>query len=117
MKVFITGGTGTIGHELVRQLLDRADIQRIVVFSRGEHKQVEMQRLYPEYPRNVVRYMIGDCRSASRVAQAMQGCDVAIHAAALKHVPVCEYNPLEAIQTNVNGTANVIDACNAAGIQ
>jgi UDP-N-acetylglucosamine 4,6-dehydratase len=117
LKIFITGATGTLGRELVKQLWERPDVERIVVYSRGEQRQVEMGRDYPEYPTNRIRYMIGDIRSISRLVQAMQGCTHAIHAAALKHVPVCEYNPQEAIKTNVFGTENFLDACNLAGIK
>lgn len=114
-RYFLTGGTGTLSQELVRQLWE--DAKRIVVFSRGEHKQVEMAKKYPEYPKNTIRYVIGDIRDKNRLTKAMAGCEYVIHTAALKHVPVCEYNPQEAIATNIIGTQNVIEACHAAGIK
>jgi UDP-N-acetylglucosamine 4,6-dehydratase len=120
VKIFLSGGTGSLGHEIVRQLWGRKDVERIVVFSRGEQRQVEMSKQYAEYDPsfcNVIRYDIGDVRSPSRLAQAMRGCDTVIHAAALKHVPVCEYNPQEALATNVIGSQNVVDACNMAGVK
>jgi len=115
MRVFITGGTGTLGKELVKQLYDTSE--RIVIYSRDELKQSEMMKVWPEYPDNKMRYMIGDVRNLSRTTQAMRGCDVVYHTAALKQVPMCEYNPQETIETNVIGTRNVIEACNAAGIK
>jgi UDP-N-acetylglucosamine 4,6-dehydratase len=114
-KYFIAGGSGTLGTELVRQLHTTAE--RIVVFSRDEQKQYEMAKVFPEGGKRGLRYMIGDIRSVNRLAQAMRGCDYVIHAAAMKHVPACEYNPQEAIETNVQGSRNVVDACNLAGIR
>lgn len=114
MKLFLSGGTGTLGHELTEQL---GDIDRLVIFSRDEFKQSEMRKQYPEGGERGVRYMLGDVRNESRLIQAMQGCDYVIHAAAMKQVPACEYNPQEAIATNVIGSMNVINACNKAGIK
>jgi len=115
MRILITGGAGFLGNELVRQLYDRCE--RIVIFSRDEHKHSEMQRIWPEYPDNKMRYMLGDIRNVSRLAQAMRGCDAVIHAAAMKEVPAAEYNPQEAVYTNVIGGLNVVDACNVAGVR
>lgn len=114
MKYLITGGTGTLGKELTRQLLPAAE--RIVIYSRDELKQHQMQQIYTEYPKNVMRYVIGDIRDASRLALAMRDIDVVIHAAALKQVPACEYNPFEAIKTNILGTHNVIRAAQDSGV-
>jgi UDP-N-acetylglucosamine 4,6-dehydratase/5-epimerase len=106
--IIIFGGTGSWGSELVRQIVEMYDPKEIRVFSRGEHKQVEMRQKY----RNVknIRYIIGDVRDAGRVDIAMKGVDVAFNLAALKHVPVCEENVFEAIQTNAIGCHNVIKA-------
>jgi len=106
-KVLITGGTGTIGQHLVRRLLqDKPAVIR--VFSRDEHKQFEMQQSLRKY--NNIRYLIGDVRDANRLNRAMEGIDYVFHLAAMKHVPACEYNPFEAVQTNVVGTQNVIQS-------
>ena len=115
MRIFISGGSGSLGTELVRQLYQTAD--RIVVFSRDEQKHVEMQKTYPDLGERGVRYFIGDVRDANRLAQAMRGCDYVIHCAAMKHVHIAEYNPQEAIRTNIIGSMNIVDACNAAGVK
>jgi UDP-N-acetylglucosamine 4,6-dehydratase/5-epimerase len=113
-KVLIIGGTGTIGSSLLRTiLLDLPDVVRI--FSRDEHKQFELQQSMSEYKN--IRYLIGDVRDAQRVHRAMQDIDYVFHVAAMKHVPSCEYNPFEAVQTNVIGTQNVIQASLAAGVK
>jgi UDP-N-acetylglucosamine 4,6-dehydratase/5-epimerase len=106
-SILITGGTGSFGRLYVKTLLRRYRPRKIVVFSRDELKQTEMQR---EYDTPEMRFFIGDVRDLARVQQAMRGIDFVIHAAALKHVPVAEYNPLECIKTNVQGAANVIQA-------
>lgn len=113
--LFVSGGSGTLGHEIARQL--HADIDRLVVYSRDEFKQSEMRKVYPEGGERGIRYMIGDVRDYDRLVTAMQGCDTVIHAAAMKQVPACEYNPQEAIKTNVIGTMNVVNACHAAGVK
>jgi UDP-N-acetylglucosamine 4,6-dehydratase/5-epimerase len=115
MKLFISGGSGTLGTELVHQLYDKCE--RLVVFSRDEQKHVQMRKTFPEGGEKGLRYMIGDIRSTSRLAQAMRGCDYVIHAAAMKHVDIAEYNPQECVLTNVIGSKNVIDACNMADIK
>lgn len=113
-KILITGGTGTIGQHLVRRLLqDEPAVIRI--FSRDEHKQFEMQHSLYEY-RGILRYLIGDVRDLSRLTRAMEDIDYVFHLAAMKHVPACEYNPFEAVKTNVIGTQNVIQAALAAGV-
>ncbi|QNK58366.1 SDR family NAD(P)-dependent oxidoreductase [Paenibacillus sp. PAMC21692] len=104
-KVLIVGGTGTIGHSLLKFILN--DGPRVIrVFSRDEHKQFELQQCYYHYDN--IRYLIGDVRDAERLKRAMQDIDYVYHCAAMKHVPACEYNPFEAVQTNVIGTQNVI---------
>ncbi|SEN65125.1 SDR family NAD(P)-dependent oxidoreductase [Paenibacillus sp. OV219] len=114
-KILITGGTGTIGQALVRQLLlDNPSVIRI--FSRDEYKQFEMQQSLSEYAGSL-RYLIGDVRDADRVSRAMEGIDIVFHLAGMKHVPACEYNPFEAVQTNVIGTQNIIQAALRAGVE
>jgi FlaA1/EpsC-like NDP-sugar epimerase len=105
--VFITGGTGSWGNELVRQLLENYKPKEIRIFSRGELKQVEMKRKFKD-PR--IRYFIGDVRDKKRLAVVLKDVDFVFHLAALKHVPICEENPWEAVQTNIIGTQNIIEA-------
>lgn len=113
-KVLITGGTGTIGRGLVRSLLqDNAEVVRVL--SRDEAKQWEMQQEYGDHPR--LRFLLGDVRDKDRLRRAMEGVDLVFHTAALKHVPACEYNPFEAVKTNVLGTQNVIEAAMETGVQ
>lgn len=106
-SVLVTGGTGSIGSEIVRQAL--ASAPRVVrIFSRDESKQEHLRSQLPED--SPVRFLIGDVRDRDRLRCALEGIDVVFHAAALKHVPACEYNPFEAVQTNVLGTQNLIQA-------
>ncbi|CAM3526876.1 SDR family NAD(P)-dependent oxidoreductase [Marinicrinis lubricantis] len=113
-KILIIGGTGTIGTHLTNRLLqDEPEVIRI--FSRDEHKQWEMQQRLSGH-RNL-RFLIGDVRDADRVRRAMEDIDYVFHLAAMKHVPSCEYNPFEAVQTNVIGTQNVIQAAIAANVK
>jgi UDP-N-acetylglucosamine 4,6-dehydratase len=107
-NVLITGGTGSFGKKCAEHLLQRYTPKRLIVFSRDELKQHEMRVAGFDHP--AMRYFIGDVRDLDRLRRAMVGVDVVIHAAALKQVPACEYNPIEAIQTNVNGGKNVIEA-------
>ena len=113
-NVLITGGTGSFGKAFVRRIIDTRKPQRVVVFSRDEIKQYEMEQ---EFRHPALRFFIGDVRDADRMRTAMVGIDVVIHAAALKHVPAAEYNPWECIKTNVQGAQNVIDAALANGVQ
>jgi len=110
-SILVTGGTGSFGQAFVRTLLDRyPDAERIVVYSRDELKQYEMaQRLGPDHP--AMRYFIGDIRDEARLRRALEGIEVVVHAAALKQVPAAEYNPFEAIKTNVLGAQNLVEAC------
>ena len=107
-NILITGGTGSLGKACARILLDEYSPSRLMIFSRDELKQHEMRIAGFDHPN--LRYLIGDVRDADRLRRAMVGVDVVIHAAALKQVPTCEDNPTEAIQTNINGSKNVIDA-------
>jgi len=106
MNVLITGGTGSLGKTLVKLLLPRINVDRIVIYSRDELKQWEMQKNFND-PK--LRYFIGDVRDLSRLDRAMKGIDVVIHTAAMKQVPACEYQPFEAVKTNIIGAQNVID--------
>ncbi|MCY9514180.1 SDR family NAD(P)-dependent oxidoreductase [Paenibacillus apiarius] len=106
-KILIIGGTGTIGTGLLNHLLS-CNPAVIRIFSRDEYKQFKLQQQYSEYSN--IRYLIGDIRDYQRVVRAMEDIDYVFHAAAMKHVPACEYNPFEAVQTNIIGTQNVIQA-------
>jgi len=106
-RILIIGGSGSWGQELVRQLLAQEKDAMIAIYSRGEHRQVEMARHFSD-PR--LHYIIGDVRDRDRLSLAMRGMDVVFHLAALKHVPVCERNPDEAIKTNILGTLNAVEA-------
>jgi UDP-N-acetylglucosamine 4,6-dehydratase len=112
--VLITGGTGSFGKAFIRVLLDEYKPAKVIVFSRDELKQHEMRAAGFDEPN--LRYFIGDVRDLPRLRRAMDGVDVVVHAAALKQVPACEYNPMEAIKTNILGTSNVIDAALEVGV-
>ena len=112
-KMLVTGGTGTLGKEIVRQLL-KFDPTVVRVFSRDEEKQFEMRQEFREDKR--VRFLIGDIRDAQRIAYAIRDIDIIYHTAALKHVIACEYNPFEALKTNLIGTQNVIEAALEEGV-
>ncbi len=117
-SILITGGTGSFGQCFVRTILRRyPEVKRVVVFSRDELKQFEMaQELSPQkYP--CLRYFIGDVRDRDRLTKAMEGIDYVVHAAAQKQVPACEYNPFEAVKTNILGAQNVIDSAIACGVK
>ena len=115
--LLVTGGTGSFGRRLVTTLLERFHPKKVIVFSRDELKQFEMQSRLTAEQLSSVRFFIGDVRDRDRLYRAFHGVDVVIHAAALKQVPAAEYNPLEAIRTNVIGAANVIDAAIDAGVR
>ena len=106
-SVLITGGSGSFGKKLVKAVLERFHPTRLIVFSRDELKQFEMQR---QFPADCLRWFIGDVRDLQRLRQAMDGVDVVVHAAALKQVPTAEYNPMECVKTNIHGAENVIQA-------
>ena len=107
MKVLVTGGTGSFGHRFVDIFKTRYPDNKIIVYSRDEFKQHEMQKLYPN---GGVEFMIGDIRDKERINEAMEGIDFVFHAAALKHVPNCERDPMEAVKTNILGGTNVMEA-------
>jgi len=117
-SLLVTGGTGSFGRKFIRTILeDYKDVHRIVVFSRDELKQYEMQQELAHFEHPGLRYFIGDVRDKDRLCQAMEGVDTVVHAAALKQVPAAEYNPFECIKTNVLGAQNVIEAALASGVQ
>ncbi|MGE0734856.1 MAG: UDP-N-acetylglucosamine 4,6-dehydratase (inverting) [Alphaproteobacteria bacterium] len=116
-SVLVTGGTGSFGRAFVRALLERHKPARVVVFSRDEDKQAEMAEQLPPAKHPALRYFIGDVRDAERLEMAMRGVDTVVHAAALKHVPVAEYNPFECIRTNVHGAENIVRASMRAGVE
>ena len=114
--LLITGGTGSFGHQFVNYVLKNYKPKKVIIYSRDEYKQFVMDNEYKEH-RDVLRYFIGDVRDDGRLKRAMNGVDYVIHAAALKQVPACEYNPIEAIKTNINGAVNVINASLDAGVK
>lgn len=114
--ILITGGTGSFGHHFVDYVLKNYRPQKLIIYSRDEYKQFIMGNEYKKYD-HIMRFFIGDVRDEARLLMAMKDVDYVIHAAALKQVPVCEYNPNEAIKTNVNGAMNVINAALAANVK
>jgi UDP-N-acetylglucosamine 4,6-dehydratase len=108
--VLVTGGTGSFGRKFTEIVLSRYKPRKFIIFSRDELKQYEMRQEFNEDRYDCIRYFLGDVRDRERLYRAVDGVDVVIHAAALKQVPACEYNPIEAVKTNVLGAANVIDA-------
>ena len=113
--VLITGGTGSFGKKFVEIMLKDSQPKKIIIYSRDELKQYEMQASGFDHPS--LRYFIGDVRDRERLLRAMQGVDVVVHAAALKQVPACEYNPMEAVKTNIMGTSNVVEAALDADVK
>jgi len=113
--VLVTGGTGSFGHKFIELMLAEYHPAKLIVFSRDELKQHEMRVAGFNHPS--LRYFIGDVRDVERLRRAMNGVDIVVHAAALKQVPACEYNPMEAIKTNILGSSNVVEAALDAGVQ
>jgi UDP-N-acetylglucosamine 4,6-dehydratase len=114
-SILITGGTGSLGHELVKQILSLGSISRIAIYSRDELKQYEMKKKFNNDPR--LRWFVGDVRDSLRLKRALHGVSQVIHAAALKQVDTGEYNPMEFIQTNIIGSQNVIETSIDAGVK
>ena len=114
-SILITGGTGSFGKKFIKTVLDRYKPKKVIIYSRDELKQYEMQQVWPDGGQ--MRYFIGDVRDYSRLKRAMDGVDIVIHAAALKQVPAAEYNPFEAVKTNVIGGQNVIDSAIAQKVK
>lgn len=111
-SVLITGGTGSFGHAFTRTVLRRwPEIDRLVIFSRDEQKQFRMEQEFPKDRYPMIRYFIGDVRDYERLKRAMKGIEYVVHAAAMKHVPIAEYNPMECIKTNILGAENLITVC------
>lgn len=111
-SILITGGTGSLGKALTSHILGNfPQVKKLVIFSRDEQKQFEMAQEYPaiEFPQ--IRFFIGDVRDEARVKRALKGIDYVIHAAAMKHVPIAEYNPMECVKTNIMGAENIINSC------
>jgi UDP-N-acetylglucosamine 4,6-dehydratase len=113
--ILITGGTGSFGKKFVEVMLKEYHPKKVIVYSRDELKQLEMRAAGFDHPS--LRYFIGDVRDQERLRRAMHGVDIVVHAAALKQVPACEYNPMEAIKTNIMGTSNVIEAALDSGVE
>ena len=117
-SILVTGGTGSFGKKFIITILQRyPEVERVVVFSRDELKQFEMEQEFPESRFPAIRYFIGDVRDNARLLRAFEGIDIVIHTAALKQIPACEYNPTEAIKTNILGAQNVIEAAIASGVK
>ena len=115
--VLITGGTGSFGQKFTEIVLKRYKPKKLIIFSRDELKQFGMRQRYPEEQYDCLRFFIGDVRDRERLYRAFDGVDIVVHAAALKQVPACEYNPLEAVRTNVLGATNVVDAAIDRNVQ
>ena len=113
-SILIVGGSGTFGRAFIPVALD-AGVERIRIFSRGEHRQAEMREKWGDDAR--VGWLIGDVRDKDRLTRAMQGCDVVIHAAAIKRIETCEYDVVEMVKTNVSGAVNVVEAATDAGVE
>ena len=117
-SILITGGTGSFGQAFVERLVQTSpNLKRLVIYSRDELKQYEMSNKFSTADYPYLRYFIGDVRDASRLRMAMEGIDLVVHAAAMKQVPAAEYNPFEAVKTNILGAQNLIEACLSANVK
>ena len=114
--ILVTGGTGSFGRKFIDTLLRDHRPRKVIVFSRDELKQHEMRQKFPDGPGSPMRYFIGDVRDPERLRRAFTGVDLVVHAAALKQVPACEYNPFEAVQTNIQGAKHIVDAAIDIGV-
>ena len=116
-SILITGGTGSLGKALTKSIFEKwPNVKRLVIFSRDEQKQFQMAQEFPELTYPAIRYFIGDVRDLERLKRAVAGIDYVIHAAAMKHVHIAEYNPDECVKTNIGGAQNVIQACLNTGV-
>lgn len=116
-NILITGGTGSFGKRFTKTVLEQYSPNKVIIFSRDELKQFEMQYEFPKSLHPSLRYFLGDIRDKERLLRAFSDVDIVIHAAAMKQVPAAEYNPLEAIKTNVIGAANIVDAAIDCGVE
>ena len=117
-QILITGGTGSLGNALTKHILTKyPEVKRLVIYSRDEQKQYQMAQDFPSSKYPQIRFFIGDVRDRERLQRAMQGINYVIHAAAMKHVPIAEYNPDECVKTNIHGAQNVINACLETGVE
>jgi UDP-N-acetylglucosamine 4,6-dehydratase (inverting) len=117
-SIFITGGTGSFGKAFTKIVLEKwPNVKRLVIFSRDEQKQFQMAQDYPASKYPMIRFFIGDVRDYDRLKRALKGIDYVIHAAAMKHVPIAEYNPMECIKTNIMGAENIINACLESSVE
>mgnify|MGYP004504212415 FL=1 len=116
--ILVTGGTGSFGHQFVDYVLEHYEPKKIIIYSRDEYKQFLMQNEYKNHPQSSkLRFFIGDVRDKERLYRAFDGVDYVVHAAALKQVPSCEYNPMEAVKTNIAGAMNIVDAALDCGVK
>ncbi len=115
--ILVTGGTGSFGKKFTQTVLERYKPEKLIIFSRDEFKQYEMSKTFSEAKYPAIRYFLGDVRDKERLYRAFEGVDYVIHAAALKQVPALEYNPVEAVKTNVNGADNIVEAAIDAGVK
>ena len=117
-SILITGGTGSFGKAFVKKVLTQwPQVKRLVIYSRDEQKQFQMAMDYPDSKYPQIRFFIGDVRDLPRLKMALRGIDIVVHAAAMKHVPIAEYNPMECVKTNIMGAENVINACIECGVK
>lgn len=114
--ILVTGGTGSFGNEFTKYVLEHYDPKKIIIYSRDEYKQFVMANKFKKY-KDKLRFFIGDVRDKERLCRAFDGVDYVVHAAALKQVPACEYNPMEAVKTNINGAMNIVDAALDCGVK
>lgn len=117
-SILVTGGTGSFGHQFINYVLENYSPKKIIIYSRDEYKQFLMQNEYKTHPKYYcLRFFIGDVRDRDRLYRAFDGVDYVVHAAALKQVPACEYNPMEAVKTNIYGAMNIVDAALDCGVK
>lgn len=115
-SILVTGGTGSFGKKFIKTVLENFDVKKIVIYSRDELKQFEMQEQFKKYSEKL-RFFIGDVRDKERLSLALRGINIVIHAAAIKQVPAAEYNPMECIRTNINGAENIVEVALEQGVE